>query len=208
MEKNSWSEEEDGILKSYYPDEGEAVVKRLSGRTVSAVKMRAWKIGAKSRNTRSYERWTDEEKDIIREYYPSEGNAVLKRLPGKTKRQLIGHTFNKGIYYSDHEKKFDVVEWSDDEDGILRKYYPSEGSKIIARLPGRTPNAIKTRASFLGLKYRNSGRNSWTDEDIRILKEYFQTEGSHGVYERLNGRFTNSAISVKASRLGLKKALS
>ncbi len=206
MGKNCWLEEEDDIIREYYPDEGEEVVKRLSGRTISAVKMRAWKIGAKSRNTRSYMKWTDEEKEIIREYYPSEGNSVLKRLPGKTKRQLIGHTFNKGLYYSNHKKKFEVVEWSEEEDNILHEYYPSEGSKIISRLPGRTSNAIKTRASFLGLKYENSGRNSWTEEDLRIIKEYFQTEGSRGIFERLNGRFTTAAISVKASRLGLKKS--
>jgi len=148
--------------------------------------------------------WTDEENEILIRYYPTEEEAVLERLPNKNKRQLISHVYYLGLYRKYHKKKFEVVKWSVEEDGIIRQYYPEEGIDVIKRLPGRTRNAVKTRASQLRIRYTGAGRKYWDDEDVLILKKYFEAEGSRGVFERLDKRFTRTEISLKAKRIGLK----
>ncbi len=94
--------------------------------------------------------------------------------------------------------------WTDEENEILRKYYPDEGYAVADRLPGRTRNSIKTRVSVLGLKFTGSDRKYWNEDEILILKKHFETEGSKGVYDRLDKRFTRTEISLKANQLGLK----
>ena len=204
FKRNAWSEDDDNIIRSFYPEEGEAVSERLPGRTISAIKIRASKLGVRYRGSNSYNVWTDEENEILNKYYPTEGDAVLKRLPDKDKHQLTGHAYYLGLYQKYHKKKFEVVIWSEEEDRIMREYYPDEGFDVIERLPGRTRNAIKTRASVLGLKYTGSDRRYWNEEELLILKTYFEKEGSKGVYEKLDKRFTRTEISIKANQLGLK----
>lgn len=54
--------------------------------------------------------------------------------------------------------------WSTEEDSIMRRYWPTEGSKILPRLPGRTYEACRTRAIKLGIVIDQKVRE-------RILKE-------------------------------------
>lgn len=42
-------------------------------------------------------------------------------------------------------------EWTAEEDAYVRKCYPTDGSGPIARALGRTPRAVQTRASTLGV---------------------------------------------------------
>ena len=66
-------------------------------------------------------------------------------------------------------------QWTEEEDEICRKYYPSEGSSINKRLHGRTRQACRLRARFLGISSNKEVRymrsNSWTPEEIEILKK-------------------------------------
>jgi hypothetical protein len=41
--------------------------------------------------------------------------------------------------------------WTSEEDDILHAYYPTEGKRVIRRLPGRTLVAIRKRASEFNL---------------------------------------------------------
>ncbi|MBF4114203.1 hypothetical protein [Enterobacter cloacae] len=60
-----WSTKELGILRTHYPEEGMAVTRRLQGRTLDAVKLKAREIGVKVAGVTPGRSWRDEEWTIL-----------------------------------------------------------------------------------------------------------------------------------------------
>lgn len=75
--------------------------------------------------------------------------------------------------FKEIETELTGKEWTVEEDNILKEYYSVEGSKVIARLSGRTKRAIMARANLLGINKIEKG-DTWTKEEIEILKNIFQ----------------------------------
>ena len=151
---------------------------------------------------KSWTRWTKDEDNIIRKYYPSEGMNVLARLPGRTRTQLLGHIYYMGLYYLDHKpRKVRIVHrvWADEELSILKKYYVIEGPATLKRLPGRSLGAMRMKASQLGLS-NNSKR--FTEEEDSIILKHYPSEGTLCAM-RLYGRSRRS-IEARARALGVK----
>ena len=142
--EDRWTKEEDDIIKKYYPIEGENIKRRLNGRTYTAIKTRARKLGVFYKN-----RWTKEEDDILRKYYPIEGVKVIERLENRTENAIRARSSSLRLEYID--KRWNA--WTKEEDDIIRKYYPTEGTKVVEMLKNRTAIAITTRARNLGVKY-------------------------------------------------------
>ena len=145
--------------------------------------------------------WTFEEDGIIKEYYPKEGMAVLKRLPGRTRAQLLGHVYYLGLYYADHkprEVRMEHKSWTEAELDILREHFPIEGLAVSGRLPGRTKNAISMKACELKI---GKPRNHFTEEEDEIIRKYYPEEGTK-VAERLP-RHTKRSIEGEARKLGV-----
>ena len=46
-----------------------------------------------------------------------------------------------------------ITSWTEEEDQIMREYYPKEGARVQTRLVKRTKDACKTRAKTLGLRF-------------------------------------------------------
>lgn len=135
--------------------------------------------------------WTEEENNILREYYMIERSDVYKRLKGRTKTAIGIQARKLGLKVSGR--------WTEMEIEILEKWYPIEGTKVKDRLCGRTKQSIHAMACELGLK---TSDNIWTEKENEILKERYPIEGTN-VYKRLKGR-TKEATRVQAGRLGLK----
>ena len=97
----------------------------------------------------SNNRWSEEEDDIIRKYYPIGGTKeVQKYLPNRTS-QTISIRANRIKDVNPNKAK-----WSEEEDDIIRKYYSTGGKKEAQKyLPNRTLKAIENRASALNIKY-------------------------------------------------------
>ena len=94
--------------------------------------------------------WTTEEDNIIIEYYPIGGKNLCKtKLLNKDLNQIKIRAQKLGI-------KYDNLYWTQYEDDIIKEYYPSEGKTCINRLPGRTEKTVQGRASFLGVKYKDT----------------------------------------------------
>lgn len=104
--------------------------------------------------------WTEDEDNILQEYYPKEGGLVCHRLPGRTRNACK----NRAQYirlqpYEEHK----LSRWTEEEEAILKEYYPTEREAVHLRLPGRTASACqlvkrtkdacKTRAKTLGLRF-------------------------------------------------------
>lgn len=140
------------------------------------------------------DRWTKEEDDIIKKYYPIEGENIKRRLNGRTYAAIKTRARRLGVFYKNR--------WTKEEDDILRKYYPIEGVKVIERLENRTENAIKARSSSLRLEYIDKRWDAWTKEEDDIIRKYYPTEGTK-VVEMLKNR-TAIAITTRARNLGVK----
>ena len=93
-------------------------------------------------------RWSREEEEVLKTFYPKEGTACFKRLPGKSKIQCKTKVHKMGL----HVEQTKLSNWTRDEDLVLHTYYPAEGSAVCQRLPGRTAEACKSRAKAIGVK--------------------------------------------------------
>ena len=139
--------------------------------------------------------WTEEENEILREWYSIEGTKVIDRLSGRTKRAITKQAFKLGL------KVYDVYDsWSDEEIELLKKYYLIEGCRVKERLNGGTERAIMTQARKLKLIRKKS---NWTEDEKNIIKKYYIEEGIN-VYKRLPGR-SKQACYIRAQILGVVK---
>ena len=137
--------------------------------------------------------WTEEEINILKEFYIKEDAQQLrKRLPGKTTSQIFNQAFKMGLRKNNR--------WSESEIDILKMFYGTESiEELQVKLPGRTAYDIKQKASRLGL----SDRGDWTKDEIDILTKYYPVEGKE-VIKRLPGR-SESAIHHAVRRLKIKR---
>ena len=151
-------------------------------------------------------RWTAEEIDILKKYYPTEGDAVFERLPGRTAKSCriqasklkISKNISSAIIQDD--RKY-IRLWTKAEDEILREYYAEEGSNVRCRLNQRSAESCRGRAAALGLVYSGANRK-WSSREDEILKKYYSTEGAE-IQKRLHER-TKEACNKRAAKLGLR----
>ena len=151
-------------------------------------------------------RWTADEIEILRKYYPAEGDQVCERLSGRTAKscriQASKMEISKNISSSatvQNDVKY-VRLWTEAEDKILREYYAAEGSKVRYRLNQRSAESCRGRAAALGLTYSGANRK-WSSSEDEILRNYYPTEGAE-VQKRLEGR-SKEACNKRAAKLGL-----
>ena len=188
-----WSDEEVKILKDHFPKEGNKVSRRLPGKNRIEINKMTKKLGLKWNESRDYNSWTSDEEEILKTYYPTEGKEVSKRLPRHSIASILSYAREHNlIYRSDY--------WTEDEDIIIKNDYSSIGRDITEKLPGRTWDAVKKRARFIGVKCWDSAVR-WTEDEDLILKKYYMSEGKD-VAERLPGR-TVPAIKNRAVKLNL-----
>lgn len=164
--KPPWSEQEDVILQSYYSTEGIACQKRLTNRSQHAIRQRAKLLGLIGKNT--IHQWSSEENEILKNNYGLGIKALQKLLPGRTRWAII---HRKRKLQAQGELIFSIKRkhWSEEEDAILRYYYPLEGSNCKKRLPNRSKDAIRQRANNLGIT--DNPNIIWTKEELHIIEE-------------------------------------
>ena len=141
-----WSEEKIELLKKYYPIEGKKCYKRFEGISEIQVKSAAIRLKIYRQPL-----WSVEENEIMRQYYPTEGGNCYKRLNNKTKQQTMHHA--KLLKIGCHTINTSADRWTEEDDNIIRQYYPIEGGECYKRIEGSTKATVKGRASFLGVKY-------------------------------------------------------
>lgn len=213
MKRTGWKEDELEIIKKYYPAEGIAVKKRLKNRTDSQIYGVAWHYGIKNENRKKREnntfpmkRYTEEELGYIKENIDEMGAEVIAEELGRTVNAVRSAASK---YQLSGEEKRVQMPWTEEEIGIVRKYFPKEGIAVKNRLPDRTVAAIYSEASHIGVAKRKRTRKSsnsvWTKEEENIIKEYYLKEGVAKCEELLPER-SRQAIIVRANRyLGIKK---
>lgn len=100
-------------------------------------------------------RWTEQELEILKEHYATEGLRIVRRLPGRSassissKARVLGLRVKKVSHCS-------WTGWSADELNTLSMWYPVVGMKVEAMLPQRSLPAIYGQATRLGLTRVNA----------------------------------------------------
>lgn len=92
--------------------------------------------------------------------------------------------------------------WTEEHDAILRDLYPRvRGPAKVAAATGHTPNAVRIRAAYLGVRAKRQNR-PWTAREDRLLAIEWGDVGARVLRSKFPGR-TWLAILHRAQRLGL-----
>ena len=201
--RNKWSSAEEDLLKQYYQVEGDRILPRLPGRTMSDIRQKAFRMGL----TNGRFGWTEEEDSYLREHYADDStDDIAKVIENHNRSSIVSRAKYLGLKktHRDGKKKVEqaTIEWTFDEDETIKKYYYEESlASLSKRLPGRTHASISTRAHSLGLAKRSKGI-LWTQEELGILKELYGKVSSIELLKKLPNRTYNS-IRTQATLLGL-----
>lgn len=139
-------------------------------------------------------RWTDNEIEVLKNYYPIEDiDDVYARIPRHTKQSIIQKASKLNLKSSSN--------WSDGDLEILKKYYPIVSSKEIMTMIGNRHSilSIKTKADRLGIyKFVR-----WTSDEENIIRLNYSKISTSEMMKLLPNR-TYEAIIAKARQLGIE----
>ena len=97
-------------------------------------------------------KWTEEELNILREYYPKGGVKLVKEKGiNRSSEAIKVRASQMGLNLKDSVIDRLRSKWSEQELQILEEYYPDEGLDVVLRLKGRSERAIQVKASQIGL---------------------------------------------------------
>lgn len=163
--RSAWTLRELSIVESCYGKEPTTGIARRLGRTAVAVRQKAVALGLGLCGPSIH--WSRQEEEVLRnEYARGEGiSHVMTRLPGRTKKTIYQKARMPGITSGRG--------WTQEECRILAENYPSKGMSM-GELPDRTPEAIKTKVSPLGVRFTGddpSGSRPWIEVEKSLLEE-------------------------------------
>ena len=97
-------------------------------------------------------------------------------------------------------KKKTWIAWSQDEVKLLKKLFPDDRAREIAKRTGRSLAAVRRKAYRLGLAKK---LHAWLKKDLNLLKELYPSETA----QQIAGQIGRSlpAICGRIQRLGLRK---
>ena len=154
-------------------------------------------------------KWTEEELNILREYYPKGGVKLVKEKGiNRSSEAIKVRASQMGLNLKDSVIDRLRSKWSEQELQILEEYYPDEGLDVVLRLKGRSERAIQVKASQIGLKLHNDLKkevtNMWSKEEVDLLYKYYENFGARHI-KSLGAYRSEYAIVSKANKLGLRR---
>ncbi len=149
--------------------------------------------------------WTNEEVQIMKDYYPTASHAKLAELlPRRSKSAIIAKASKLKIVRL-------VNVWTEEECKLLKRHYPSrtDNHELMKLIPNHSFVAIKTKAKLLGLRrgpYLPDSKKStvrrWTKDEVDVLKLYYNTIEDKDLLRLLPDR-TLMAIKHLSRKFGL-----
>ena len=126
--------------------------------------------------------WTTGEIDALRRLYPEHGprwDGWAEALPGRSVTSIASKAHLLGVLGPTSR-----LPWSDEEEGFLRRFWPSRGSNWWGwgmLLRGRTARSIGCKARSMGLSRSEGPKAAWTDEQrVRLVRGVKELTGSTG----------------------------
>ena len=172
-----WTEEEDSVLREFYPTEGKKVIYRFPNRNLRSIQQRAHQLGISLINRG----WSDKEISILNEKYPIFGSNIPELLLTKNKSAIIAEAKVLGIRYvgkGSRKNASDIKEF-------LVKYYPIYGPQYCAKALGVSISSIQTAACKYKIKYTNKIPHGMKKvrcvENSKIYESIAQIERETGI---------------------------
>lgn len=188
-----WTPKEDKILVETYEmyNSKESCYKELPNRTKTDINNRLKELDLVLKK-----KWTDEEVEIIKKYFPQGGaRLVIEKGVNRDVRKILAKASNMGIKVNNSRNY-----WTKEEEEILKKYYPEEGINVVNRLENKDKLGVRNKVRYMNL---NGPANKWTDEEVATLEKYYPKEGKK-VADRLPNK-TAANVYYKASLMKLSK---
>ncbi len=165
---------------------------------------------------KSYLNLWREQKELLIQLYPTTSNQELAKLFGRSrfaiKTTALKLGLHKAAYVQGERNGRGIKLWTQAEDALIRKLYPTTQAKdIAARLEERDAKSIQSRASLLGVKKNPAYKkpnNLWPDEDIERLRQLWQQGYSQAqIAETISRSLTSVIHQVKRQKkhFGLPK---
>lgn len=145
-------------------------------------------------------RWTEEEKDIVRKYFPIGGSVLCKEKGLQKSIKLIsGKAQSLGVKLGKPYKK-----WEEWEDEFLVENINEMSIGDLANLLDRSEDSVRRKLSLKGIPIE-SKLKLWTDEEDDIIRKYYEKGGAKLCQEKGLQRSTSS-IYDRSYLLGYKSS--
>ena len=199
--RSPWTLKEDAELRRLYPVLPANEIAEIIGRPLKAVCFRAGLLGIKPGAPSANLRWTNEEDNQLAELYYSTPVKVIAEIMGRSRKAVTLHARKLGIQSSLPVTRL----WKTGEDDTLARLYPNPSTPIdeIARILGRTEDAIIRRAQQKGIRRVKEIGIPWTAQENATLTKLFPTTSTVDIAKIL-GR-TASGVKQHAYLIGLKR---
>lgn len=108
-----------------------------------------------------FKRWTEEEKELIRLWYPVNGSRYLKKILGRSRTAVSDMAYELGVKNNNPTAMFfNPARWHKWEVEALIKYYPLGGvTACLTHIPDRSKDAIRIKARKLGIRANIKGKS-------------------------------------------------
>ncbi len=207
-----WVLSELNYLETHYQTASLADMSAHLGRTTSAIMAMAGKLGL----SRADNDWSDDELQCLHQYYPVEGQRILRRLPLKSDEAIRFKARDLGIASPGHTwaRQWDEQEWQ-----LLRQNDQLSPLDLMPLFPDRSLSSIKNALIRLkrsdGQGPRPAGSTSsqkvtlaWTKAEKAILLRWYETPKTMDeILAMLPGR-PRASVFAAANKLGLFRPLS
>lgn len=141
-------------------------------------------------------RWTEEEIDLLKQYYEYQDWDFMMRILGINNKQQIAH---KASELGLRVRKF----WSKEDDEILKNYYPIlDWENIFNNISDITKDSVYKRTKFLGIAAES---HWWSDEEIELLKNIYPYYPASYLVEKYFPTRKSYSINMMARKNGIKK---
>ena len=140
------------------------------------------------------DRWTNNEIEIIKTYYPTEGSNICKRLPNRTIKSIMAKAHKLKIIKEPY--------WKNEEELFLKNNSTKYTLKELSKILNKTESSISSKCFLMNIKFKKDDKKWWDENEIEILKKYYPTEGLN-VVKRLPNK-TEKQCKIKIHQMKLK----
>jgi hypothetical protein len=186
-----WTQKEIDRLTKLYPiTPVQQLIPHFPRRTKASITKKATLLGLKKKYLRPHPQptiselnlWREQKKRLI-DLYPTMSNKKLSKKFGRSEEAIHAAARRFGLHkagYKPRQRNGDGRLWSQKEDAILKKLYPTAWTRDLAARLGRTKGSVFSRAGVLGLKKdpekftRPPHPNAWSHKDIKRLWQLWQ----------------------------------
>jgi hypothetical protein len=156
--------------------------------------------------------FTQQEIDLIRARYPTEGAARLVDILGKPKHTIIVKAHALGLR-CEFRKEWGKTghQWTLEEDALLRKEWPlvqkrQQSAARLADKMGVSITQLRLRTGYLGLRIQRLDHQPWTEEEDELLAAnvHLALKTLRQRFKRAGYRRTEAALALRRGRLQLR----